>query len=405
MENLPTDQANRALQIISRFSTYINKQNSFSVIVELMAMMAKELVDGDRSTIWLYDSYKDEFWTRLSDGIEKARIQAKNGTVGEAVRQRKPIIVNDPYSFANFNPEIDNRTGYKTKCIITCPVFNGENNLIAVFQVINKHERSMSQKFNQSDLDLLQIAASLGGKILLGENFQEENQYNKEAQELAFGKQKTAVRNQLEDDLDFNIKILYKPADVLTGDIYSLYKKENGDVLAFVVDAMGHGIMPALTSYSIASRVRQYISKTNSLEELAQILNEGFKNILIEEEQVSCFFFWFNKEFSKVSYFGAGMYPPFIKTAKEIFSIKSNNFPFMNFTPKIKISSLDLEDFQSLFIYSDGLVEDENHGIDKNSVTKMFQQEFYEKVTDRISKNSMEDDTTLLLLEKRSLSN
>lgn len=405
MENLSQARANKTVKIISKFSKLISRQDNFGKIVALMAEMARELVCGDRCTIWLYDNYKDEFWTKLSDGVDKEiRIRSDYGTVGEAVRSRSPIIVNDPYNHPTFNKDVDKQTGYTTKCMVTYPVFCSKNNLIAIFQVINK-DISNEKEFFQSDLDLLSIAASLGGKVLLGENYQNQNEYNQKSQEMAFSKQKTAIFNQLEDDKNFHVKILYKSADVLTGDIYSLYKTNDGGVLVFIVDAMGHGIMPALTAYSIASRVRQHISEVNSLEELGKFIHEGFQNILVEDEQISCFFFWFDKDFSKVDYFGGGMYPPLLVDNKEKKYIKSNNLPFMNFSTNININTIELEDFHSLFLYTDGLVEDAEYGIDSDNVSKMLDDSFYSFLEDRILKNQMEDDTTLVLLKKLTANN
>lgn len=395
-----SEKALKSLQVIGKFSNLVATQNSFARVVELMAEMARELAEGDRSTIWLYDTYKNEFWTKLADGVDELRMKADYGIVGEAVKKSSPIVLNDPYIHPAFNKKMDEQTGYVTKCMLTYPVFSASNNLIAVFQIVNKQEGAESQWFGQEDLDLLSIAASLGGKVLLGENYQNQNAYNQETQEIAFAKQKTAIINQLEEDEKFCVKVLYKPADVLTGDIYSIYKKNDGSILLFVIDAMGHGISPALTTYALASRVRQFISKVTSLKELAAIINEAYKNVLAEEEQISCFFFWFDASFKRVDYFGAGMYPAVLVDGGQTVFVKSNNLPFMNFTPEISVDSLELTNFQTLFIYSDGLIEDDVCGIDKKEVERMLDEDFYDHVSDRIMKNQMEDDTTLVLLEK-----
>lgn len=401
--NLSQEKSNRSLLVISKFAKRLSKEKLFSKIVYHMAQMAKELVDADRCTIWLYDELRDDLWTKVSQGVDdEIRIPSNTGIVGYSLKTKKPIVVNDPYSDARFNKEVDINLGYKTESILTYPIFAENDRIIGVFQTINKSKNAKSHDYLDEDIDLLSIASSFGSKILIGENYERINDYNKKAQEMAFEKQKTAITNEIENDENFELKIIYKPADVLTGDIYSIYKTKNGGVLVFVVDAMGHGIMPALTSYAIASLVKQHIKSADTLHDIGNEILKSLHSLMAEGEQVSCFFMWFDENFSKVNYFGGGMYPPVIKTKEEYLKIKSNNPPFMSFSKNIKIDSIELNGFDSVFLYSDGIIENDEFGIDSKHLHQIFDDDFFKKRVSDFLKYQMDDDVTMVLLKKLS---
>ncbi|MCV6607288.1 MAG: SpoIIE family protein phosphatase, partial [Campylobacterales bacterium] len=370
--NLSQEKANKVLEIISRYSKKISSQNIFAEVIHYTALMAKELVEADRCTIWIYDEVREDLWSKVSHGIdEEIRIDSHKGIVGDSLQIKQPIIVNDPYNDPRFNNEIDKELGYKTKCILTYPIIGEDGKIVGVFQTVNKNESAEKDHFVEEDIEILSIASSFGSKILIGEHYEKINDYNRSAQSIAFKKQRTAVVNQLENSLYLDTQIIYKPADVLSGDIYSIYKTEEGNILVFIVDAMGHGIMPALTSYAIASLVKQYIKTANYLQDIASEILKSLEPLMADGEQVSCFFMWFDKDFKTLDYFGGGMYPQMVKQGKKITKLKSNNPPLMSFTRKIKIDALELKDFSGLFMYSDGIIEDEEFGVEKDHLEKM----------------------------------
>ncbi|MCD6172166.1 MAG: GAF domain-containing protein [Sulfurimonas sp.] len=101
---------------------------------------AKDVIGADRCSIFIYDEYKKELWTTLSDGVEKIVIDSTHGLVGQTIRDKKPILENDVYSNPNFSSTIDKDTGYKTKNVITAPIFNSKREIIGVLQLLNKDD-------------------------------------------------------------------------------------------------------------------------------------------------------------------------------------------------------------------------------------------------------------------------
>ena len=99
---------------------------------------AKDIIGADRCSIFIYDEKKHELWTTLADGVEKIIVNSDSGLVGKTLRDKKPIVENNAYSNPEFLSEIDINTGYRTKSIVTAPIFNSSRDIIGVLQLLNK---------------------------------------------------------------------------------------------------------------------------------------------------------------------------------------------------------------------------------------------------------------------------
>ena len=139
-------------------------------------------------------------------------------------------------------------------------------------------------------------------------------------------------------------------SDILSGDSYSIYQTSNGDILIFLLDAMGHGITPSLTAYSVSAIIQQKIKTNPTFNVLMTDLIDNLQYILTDEEQLTCGFFWFSHDLKKVDYVVAGMYAPQLLDGEKMISIKSNNIPFMNFTFDFKISRIQIANFQKFLL-------------------------------------------------------
>ena len=121
---------------------------------ELMGIVTSTLA-ADRATLFLLDPETGELFSRVAqgDGIGEIRIPANRGIAGAVFASGAPAIINDPYADPRFNPEVDRRTGFRTKNILCHPVINKKGDVIGVAQVLNKN----SGEFTERDLDLLTL--------------------------------------------------------------------------------------------------------------------------------------------------------------------------------------------------------------------------------------------------------
>ncbi|MFT7860549.1 MAG: GAF domain-containing protein [Sulfurimonas sp.] len=123
---------------LAEFAKGLLKKKSLESGLPHIAEYAKEIVDADRCSIFIYDAKADELWTTLADGVEKIKIPAHKGIVGYTLKMKKPIVTNDAYSHPEFLSDVDEETGYKTNNIITAPIFNSKREIVGVLQLLNK---------------------------------------------------------------------------------------------------------------------------------------------------------------------------------------------------------------------------------------------------------------------------
>ncbi|MFA6191382.1 MAG: response regulator [Sulfurimonas sp.] len=221
--------------------------------------------------------------------------------------------------------------------------------------------------------------------------------YDVGQQQVAKEKLDIGIVNDMNEE---EAKILYIPHDILSGDYYSLYKRKDGSKFIYLIDGQGHGISPALTVFSISSTINSLIHNVKDLHELIDLLFPAIKNFLGEIEQLSYTMIMISPDAKSLSYASGGMYPFLIKTSNHIKRIKVNNLPFMNFSTAPNIKTIDVKDWESLAIYSDGLVEYESSELIHTPEFLIENPSLISVFLDTIISSKIEDDVTLLYIQR-----
>lgn len=116
---------------------------------------AKELMQADRSTLWLIDQEKNQLWTKIPiNGVpQEIRIPRTAGFAGMVAESGEPLMIpfdvyNDPRAVTS--KETDKKTGYRTSSMLCMPVFNADGKLIGVTQLINKKKQGEFPPYDHS---------------------------------------------------------------------------------------------------------------------------------------------------------------------------------------------------------------------------------------------------------------
>ncbi|MDZ8052230.1 MAG: GAF domain-containing protein [Aulosira sp. ZfuVER01] len=105
---------------------------------------AKELMNADRSTLWLIDRDRQDLWTKITqdDGTTKElRVPIGKGFAGIVAASGKKLnIPFDLYDHPDSETakKIDQETSFRTCSLLCMPVFNADRQLIGVTQLVNK---------------------------------------------------------------------------------------------------------------------------------------------------------------------------------------------------------------------------------------------------------------------------
>jgi adenylate cyclase len=117
-----------------------------TLLVRIVAA-ATQLLDAERSTLFIYDPSKDELWSRVAEGTEQRqiRIPANAGIAGAAFVSGDVLNIPDAYTDPRFNPEIDRRSGFRTRNLLNVPVIDRTGERLGVLQVLNKRGGQFTQ--------------------------------------------------------------------------------------------------------------------------------------------------------------------------------------------------------------------------------------------------------------------
>ena len=164
--------AYRLLETIFSYIARIANERDIDRLLILLADMGRDLIAADRCTVWLLNPKTDSLWSRVAHGVDRINLPKGVGIAGHVATEGQPLIINDPYSDARFDKEVDKRTGYHTKSILALPIFDSEGKTLGVFQAINK--KAEPSNFSKTDMEHLLLAATYTGKTLEAAMLQEE---------------------------------------------------------------------------------------------------------------------------------------------------------------------------------------------------------------------------------------
>ena len=150
-----------------------------------------EVMNADRCTLFLVHRKSGELWSRVAQGanINEIRVPRGIGIAGYVALSGQTVNIKDAYQDPRFNPEVDKRTGYKTKTILCMPLRNDEGEIIGVMQVLNKKEGV----FTEEDEQLLDALGSQTAIALENSQLFEEIRFMKNYNESILRTMKTAV--------------------------------------------------------------------------------------------------------------------------------------------------------------------------------------------------------------------
>lgn len=165
---------------------------------------AKDLMQADRSTLWLIDHDKDQLWTKIPivGKLTEIRMPRNAGFAGIVAQSGEPLMIpfdlyQDPR--AEKAKEVDQKSGYRTCSMLCMPVFNADKQLIGVTQLINKKKQGehapydhsnwpqppeqWKSSFNRTDLEFMEAFNIQAGVALQNAKLFAEVQQQKKMQE------------------------------------------------------------------------------------------------------------------------------------------------------------------------------------------------------------------------------
>ncbi|HEX6739280.1 MAG TPA: adenylate/guanylate cyclase domain-containing protein, partial [Vicinamibacteria bacterium] len=107
-------------------------------LIQIIMTKAREIMDAERSTLFLIDRATRELWSKVAEGTAEIRFPMDRGIAGKVATTGEVLNIPDAYEHPLFNRDIDQKTGYRTRTLLCVPLRNPAGEVIGVTQVVNK---------------------------------------------------------------------------------------------------------------------------------------------------------------------------------------------------------------------------------------------------------------------------
>ncbi|MBT6275938.1 MAG: GAF domain-containing protein, partial [Chromatiales bacterium] len=250
------------------------------VLLERIMGAVTELLDAERSTLFLYDANTDELWSRFASGLESTeiRIPAHQGIAGAVLDSGITESIADPYADSRFNQEIDIETGFRTRSILCAPIAAKNGKPIGVTQVLNKHDGEFTAKDETRLLAFTaQIAVSLQNAQLFEDVLNMKNYNESILRSTSNGMLTLNQEEQLVTANDAAKRILRLPDEGLTGmDAPSLFGQRN----SWLLESIGQTFSSGETDISMDTAVHLSDGDSVSANISVQPLRDASEGII-----------------------------------------------------------------------------------------------------------------------------
>jgi sigma-B regulation protein RsbU (phosphoserine phosphatase) len=301
------------LQFLVDASKALGSTLDLSELLGRILDVAKNQADAERGTIYLVDDKTQEIWSLIAHGLEKQKIRLPlgKGIAGHVAKTGEIVNIPDAYADPRFNPEVDKRTGYRTRTILCLPIRNKTGKIIAALQLLNKQRGT----FTDDDVDFL---LTLSGHMALAlENAQlhrdllEKERLEREMA-LARGIQRSLLPETTPVVQGFEIAVLNEPCYAVGGDYYDFLSLGPNTLLVVIADVEGKGISSAMIMSNLQATLRALVLHLHSLNDITESLNHMILTDTRGEKYMSMFLGLIDLRRRTIHYINCGHVPPVI---------------------------------------------------------------------------------------------
>jgi serine phosphatase RsbU (regulator of sigma subunit) len=396
--------------------------NSTLDLDELLAIIMKEVtenLDADRSTLYLVDEQKNEIWSKIAQGDSKLIIRQPigKGISGYVAKSGEILNIEDAYQDSRFNPQVDKKSGYRTRSILCMPVRDKNGKIIAVLQVLNKKSGRFTREdeaFTLAFTDFISMA------IQNAQLYQEALERKRLENEIAIAGeiQKMLLPSKLPDINNYELYAYQHPSRHIGGDYYDFFR-DTGHLHIILADVSGKGTPAALLMANMQATVHNLLGKINANKELISQINSHLFAFSTPDKYATLVWGELELNSNQFNYITAGHIPPIQFSRKEN-QIQITDLPNSSI-PVGLIPEFDFEENTTYFktqdiilICSDGITEAHNKKNEmfeiprlKKIVKRNFDKSLKEIGDEIISQvkgfakdGLYEDDVTLVMLRR-----
>lgn len=355
---LTTGQLRALLSAIQLVNSTLHLDKLLNVIVQEV----NRHLGADRSTLFLVNREKGEIWSKvlLGDASLEIRQPIGRGLAGFVAQTGKMVNIADAYQDPRFNPEVDRRSGYRTRSLLCVPVRDRDGHIIGVLQCLNKKVG----QFQEGDVQFLRAFANhIAVAIQNARLYQEalERKRLEEELQVAAEIQKHLLPEKWPQLRQYEIFAFQRPSKFVGGDYYDFFPRQNSLGLV-LVDVSGKGIPAALLMANLQAAFHALVDSRISAPRMLHKINQHLFDFTTPDKFATVVWLQLDTHNHQLTYINAGHVPPLLLRYRNgkplIRQLKTGGLPLGFLHPltyregKAKIQPGDV-----LVICSDGITE------------------------------------------------
>jgi sigma-B regulation protein RsbU (phosphoserine phosphatase) len=407
------------LQHIIEASKLINSALDLDELLRVILDVALKIVDGENGTVYLVDRKRHELWSKVLEASEPVNIRLPlgKGIAGYVGVTGDTLNIPDAYMDARFNPEVDRKTGYHTKSILCMPMKNKDDEIVGVFQLLNKRRGTFTLE-DENAIKALSVHAAIS--IERARLYQEERDKTLLEKELsaAHTVQVGLLPEILPVAEGYEFAARSIPAKSVAGDLYDMQQLENGNLAISLGDVSGKGMPAAILMANVQATVRAYSRLDSSAEKCAKHSNDLLFRSTSPEKFVTLFYGVLDTVKNVLRYTNAGHEEPFFFHDGVQIKLKAGGVPLgiVDHFP-YEEEVIQFEKGDVLILYSDGISDainsgGERFGIERfeyiakdcfDSQAEEIADAIFTAVNEHVLDTPQFDDMTLLVIKRKTI--
>lgn len=400
----------------------INSTLNLDELLQVIVKVINRNLSADRTTLYLVDKDKGEIWSKVLLGDESLFIRQAigKGISGYVAKTGEIINIPDAYKDSRFNPEVDKKSGYKTKSILCAPVMDKNDEIIGVIQTLNK----TNGEFNTYDIRFLEaLAAHIAIAIENAQLYQEALERKRLENEISLAGEinKYLLPQEIPQISGYEIFAYHQPSRHIGGDYFDFFQYPN-HLMFILADVSGKGVPAALLMANLQAAFHTLCSEEIRCVPLIKKINSHFNLFTAPDKYATLFLGRLDLRTHQLEYINCGHIPPILLNyssgRSEISHLEAGGVP-LGFLEDFDFKSdkVEFKPESFLIICSDGITEamdDKGKMFGRDRIlqfteknvrlsTNKFGERFLKKVFQFSQDSIYHDDITLQIFKRNAV--
>lgn len=137
--HLSISAMNNRLSALLDIAECIGPMTDLRSLISMIMERACSLIGTERCSLFIVDKAKNEIYTTFNQGLDsEIRMPITRGIAGFTARTGQIVNISNAYNDSRFDNSVDIETGFRTRNILSVPIYNSIGEVTGVTQMINK---------------------------------------------------------------------------------------------------------------------------------------------------------------------------------------------------------------------------------------------------------------------------